>query len=119
MHGDMLASARAAYLAAQGRGGMSPLAAYRRLRKAHDYIAWNNFSGDGDNNLVILDYRPPTPVTNASLPAHFLYGLNTKHIDSVVSRGILIVKHGRMTTVNEDKIRQFTLKQTERLWRKL
>jgi cytosine/adenosine deaminase-related metal-dependent hydrolase len=119
MHGDMLASTRAAYLAAQPRGGMSPLAAYRRLRRAHDYLSENKFTGDGENNLLILDFRPPTPVTNASLPAHFLYGLNSKHIDSVISQGKVIVKRGRMTTVNEDKVRNFTLKQTERLWRRL
>ena len=58
-------------------------------------------------------------MTAASMAGHFLYGLTSKHVDSVVSRGRLIVKRGRMTTVNEDKIRQFTLKQTERLWRRL
>ncbi|MEK7233157.1 MAG: amidohydrolase family protein [Elusimicrobiota bacterium] len=119
MHGDMLASTRAAYLSARARSGMSPLAAYRRLRRAHDYLAKNKFSGDGENNLVILDYRPPTPVTSASLPAHFLYGLSVKNIDSVVSQGKIIVRRGRMTTVNEDKVRNFTLQQAERLWRRL
>ncbi|MBI2386912.1 MAG: amidohydrolase family protein [Elusimicrobia bacterium] len=119
MHGDMLASARAAYLAAQPRGGLSPLAAYRRLRRAHDYIAENRFSGDGENNLVILDYRPPTPVTAQNAAGHFLYGLTSKHVDSVVSQGKVIVRRGRMTTVREDKVRDFTLKQTERLWRRL
>jgi cytosine/adenosine deaminase-related metal-dependent hydrolase len=119
MHGDMLASTRAAYLAAQGRDGMTPLAAYRQLRRAHDYLSENKFTGDGENNLVILDYRPPTPVTNSTLPAHLLYGLNSKHVDSVVSQGRLIVERGRMTTVDEDKVRDFTLKQAERLWRRL
>lgn len=119
MHGDMLASTRAAYLAAQKRGGMAPLAAYRRLRRAHDYLSENKFTGDGENNLVVLDYRPATNITAGNLAGHFLYGLTSKHVDSVVSRGRLIVKRGRMTTVNEDKVRDFTLKQAERLWRRL
>ncbi|PIR18532.1 MAG: amidohydrolase [Elusimicrobia bacterium CG11_big_fil_rev_8_21_14_0_20_64_6] len=119
MHGDMLASTRAAYLAAQGRGGMSPLAAYRRLRRAHDYLSENGFSGDGENNLVILDYRPPTPISAKNMAAHFLYGLTGKHVDSVISQGKLIVRRGRMTTVDEDKVQRFALKQTERLWRRL
>ncbi|MDD5304548.1 MAG: amidohydrolase family protein [Elusimicrobia bacterium] len=119
MHGDMIASTRAVYLAAQGRGGMSPLSAYRRLRRAHDYLSENKFSGDGENNLVILDYRPPTPVSTGNLAGHFLYGINASHVDSVVSGGKLIVKNKRMVLVDEDKVRQFTLKQTERLWRRL
>lgn len=119
MHGDMLASTRAAYLAAQTRGGMAPLAAYRRLRRAHDYLNENKFAGDGENNLVIQDYRPPTPVSAGNLAGHFLYGLTAKHVDSVIAQGRLIVRRGRMTTVNEDKVREFTLKQAERLWRRL
>lgn len=119
MHGDMLASTRAAYLAAQKRGGMAPLAAYRRLRRAHNYLSENKFTGDGENNLVVLDYRPATSITAGNLAGHFLYGLTAKHVDSVVSQGRLIVKRGRMTTVNEDKIQRFTLKQAERLWRRL
>lgn len=119
MHGDMLASTRAAYLASQGRGGMAPLAAYRRLRRAHDYLAENKFSGDGENNLVILDYRPPTPVSAENLAGHFLYGMNATHVGDVVSQGRLIVKNKRMVLVNEDKVQWFALKQTERLWRRL
>lgn len=119
MHGDMLASMRAAFLAAQARGGMTPLAAYRRLRRAHDYLNENKFTGDGENNLVVLDYRPATAVTAGNLAGHFLYGLTAKHVDSVIAQGRLIVRRGRMTTVNEDKVREFTIKQAERLWRRL
>ena len=119
MHGDMLASTRSAYLAAQSRGGMSPLAAYRRLRRAHDYLSDNGFSGDGENNLVVLDYTPPTPVTNANLAGHFLYGLNSSHVESVVSGGRLIVKNRRMTLVDEDAVLARARRQAERLWRKL
>ncbi len=119
MHGDMLASTRAAYLAAQKRGGMAPLAAYRRLRRAHDYLSENKFTGDGENNLVVLDYRPATNITAGNLAGHFLYGITSKHVDSVISQGRMIVRRGRMTTVNEDTVRDFTLKQAERLWRRL
>lgn len=119
MHGDMLASTRAAYLAGRARGGMSPLDAYRRLRRAHDYLAVNGFTGDGENNLVVLDYDPPTPVTPANLAAHFLYGLGRCHVESVVSGGRLIVRRRRMVGVDEDKARKFIRKQAKRLWQRL
>ncbi|HAZ08885.1 MAG TPA: amidohydrolase [Elusimicrobia bacterium] len=119
LNADMLASTRAAYLAGRARGGMSPLDAYRRLRKAHEYLAVNGFTGDGENNLVILDYAPPTPVTPANLAAHFLYGLGRCHVESVISAGRLIVRRRRMVGVDEDKIREFTSKQAEKLWRRL
>jgi len=119
MHGDMLDSTRAAYFAARARGGMAPLDAYRQLRRAHEYLSQNEFAGDGSNNLVVLDYAPATPVAPRNLAAHFLYGLGRAHVESVISRGRLIVRGRRMVTVNEDKVRQFTRKQAERLWRRL
>lgn len=119
MHGDMLASTRAAYLATQARGGMSPLAAYRKLRRAHDYLAINGFDGDGDNNLMVLDYAPATPITEQNLAGHFIYGMNSSHVRHVISNGRLIVKNRRMTTVDEDKILKGASKQAERLWRRL
>ena len=119
MNGDMIGSTRAAYLAAQARGGMTPLAAYRRLRRAHDYLSLNGFDGDGDNNLVVLDYAPPTPVTPRNLAGHFAYGLDRGHVEHVISGGKLIVRGRRMATVDEDNIREFTRKQALRLWRKL
>lgn len=119
MHGDMLASTRAAYLAAQTRGGMTPLAAYRRLRRAHDYLSLNGFAGDGSNNLVVLDYAPATPVETGNLAGHFLYGLGSRHVESVISRGRLIVSRGRMTSVDEESVLEKARAQAERLWRRL
>ncbi len=119
MHSDMLASANAAYLGGQATGGLSPQDAYRRLRRVHHYLAENDFQGDGDNNLVVLDYRPPTPVTAKNWPGHVIYGLRRAHVHHVIAQGRLIVEAGVVKTVNEDKLLEFTRKQAERLWRRL
>ena len=119
MHGDMLASARAAYLSGRAQAQGTPLEAYRRLRRAHDYLAEGGFSGDSDNNLVLLDYVPPTPIDAGNWAAHVLYGLGRAHVESVISRGRLIVSGRRMLSVDEDAVRAQARRQTERLWRRL
>ena len=116
MHGDVLASARAAYLEADS---MSPLDAYRRLRRVHDYLATNNARGDGANNLVVLRYDEPTPVTPENWPAHVVYGLHRGHVEHVISAGRLIVERGRVTTVDEAEVRALGAAQAQRLWEKL
>lgn len=116
MHGDALGSARAAYLAAEA---MSPLDAYRRLRRVHDYLAANRFTGDGANNLVVLRYEEPTPTTTDNWPAHVFYGLHRGHVEHVISSGRLIVESRRMTTVDEDEVRAFSASQAKRLWERL
>ncbi|TBR22451.1 amidohydrolase, partial [bacterium] len=119
MHGDMLASVRAAYHAGCAAGGMAPLDAYRRLRRAHDYLSSNGFAGDGPNNLVVLDYRPPTPFGPDNWAAHVVYGLGAAHVESVVSSGRLIVEERRLKTVDEDKVVAAARKEALRLWRRL
>ena len=66
MHSDMLRSAKAAFLTGQLSEGLDMAGVYSRFRKVHDYIGDNGFSGDGDNNLVILDYDSPTDINESN-----------------------------------------------------
>ena len=119
MHGDMLSSARAAYFAGRAEGAMTPLDSYRRLRRAHDYLESNGFPGDGSNNLVVLDYRPPTPITPENWVGHAAYSLGAEHVESVISQGRLIVENRRMTTIDENAVTALARRQARRLWDKL
>lgn len=116
MNGDCLAATRATFLAGQSADTPSPLGVYRRLRRVHEYLAGNGFTGDGGNNLVILDYVPPTPVTSGNWPAHMVYALNRSHVDTVISDGRVIVSGGRSTLVDEQEIMSEAREQAARLW---
>jgi len=119
MHSDMLSSARAMYLEAQTMGGLSPFDAVARLRNVHNYLASNSFKGDGENNLVILDYQTPTEVTQANWPAHAMYALNSSHVHSVIARGRLIFDARELTTIDAGAARANAREQAERLWKLL
>ncbi len=118
MHSDMLRSARAAYWAGQVENA-SPQDIYTRFRKIHHYLAENHFSGDGANNLVVLNYDSPTEVTPENFLAHFIYGIESRHVESVISSGKLIFHHGSILTVDEQDVLHFTREQARRLWEKL
>jgi cytosine/adenosine deaminase-related metal-dependent hydrolase len=119
MHSDMLKSAQAAFF-----NGIDPEHAglaeiYRRLRSVHDYLQENGFSGDGENNLVVLDYPSPTPVNEKNFLGHFFYGLGSRHVESVIARGKLIVEKRRIVTVREEEVMALTRAGAARLWRRL
>ena len=116
MHSDMLAALRASYLAAQSGGGLSPLQAYRRLRRAHEYLEENGFMGDGDNNLVILDYPTPTPVTTANWPAHCAYSLSAAHVRSVIAKGKVVLEDGVIVSIDVERELARAREAAERLW---
>jgi cytosine/adenosine deaminase-related metal-dependent hydrolase len=85
----------------------------------HDYIRENGFSGDGDNNLVILDYDSPTDINAGNFLGHFVYGIDARHVDSVIAGGRLIVENRRLLTADEDEILAFSREMGRKLWAKL
>ena len=116
MHSDMLQSAKAAFFVGQRYDNVDFPGIYERFRKIHHYVKQNNFEGDGENNLVILDYDAPTPFNKENFLGHFVFGLNSNHINSVISKGKLIVKGKKLQTINEDEVLAFTKEQAKRLW---
>jgi cytosine/adenosine deaminase-related metal-dependent hydrolase len=119
MHSDMLRSAKAAFLTGQAVEGIDMIGIYERFRNVHNYIAANEFIGDGDNNLVILDYNSPTEINQTNFLGHFAYGLDACHVDSVVARGQWVVKNKTLMTVDEDEILAFAREMGNKLWGKL
>jgi cytosine/adenosine deaminase-related metal-dependent hydrolase len=119
MHSDMLRSAKATFLIGQATEGLTMEAVYRRFRKVHNYIRENGFSGDGENNLVILDYDSPTDINASNFLGHFVYGIDARHVDSVIAGGKLIVENRRLLTVAEDEILAYSREMGRQLWAKM
>lgn len=119
MHSDMLRSSKASYFVGQGFDSIDFQSAYDRFRNVHRYLSENDFAGDGESNLVVLDYDTPTEMNESNFLGHFIFGLNSNHIEHVISDGKLIVKDRKLTTVDEDEVLKFTKEQSKRLWKKM
>lgn len=116
MHSDMLRSAKVGFFKNQEKGGMSYDEFYRRFRNASQYLSSNGFTGDGENNLVVLDYDPPTDFGQYNLVGHILFGIDSTHVESVISQGRLIVKNRKLTMTDEAEINAFARKQADKVW---
>ncbi len=119
MHSDMLKSAQAAYFDGIDPERVDVADIYSRLRRVHDYLSENGFAGDGENNLVVLDYPSPTPVSEKNFLGHLFYGIHSGHVDSVIARGKLIVENKKVLTVNEEEVLALTRAGAEKLWQKM
>jgi len=116
MHSDMLRSAKAAFFAGQAIDPIGYDGIYHRFRNVHHYLYENGFTGDGENNLLVLDYDTPTPFGTDNFYGHFLFGIESGHVKHVISDGKLMVENGRVLTVDEDKILANARIQAQRLW---
>ena len=119
MHSDMLRSSKSAFYSGIKYEKQSYEDIYKRFRNSHNYLNDNNFMGDGENNLIILDYQPRTIFNKDNFLGHFIFGWDSSQIQHVISNGKLIVKDKKMTTVSEDDIYKFSREQSEILWGKL
>jgi cytosine/adenosine deaminase-related metal-dependent hydrolase len=119
MHSDMLRSAKSAFFAGHNYDNIDYPETYRRFRNVHNYLHSNGFENDGENNLVVLDYDTPTPLTANNFLGHFLFGIEGKHARHVISNGKLIVENGKLITVNEEEILAESRVLAVRLWDKM
>jgi len=119
MHSDMLQSAKAAFFAGQKSDTIDYQSAYQRFRNVHHYLNSNNFVGDGENNLVVLDYDTPTAFHHDNFLGHFLFGINSNHVLHVISKGELIVKNKQIQKVDETEILEVSRLLSEKLWTKM
>jgi cytosine/adenosine deaminase-related metal-dependent hydrolase len=119
MHSDMLRSAKAAFFAGHNFDAIDYSETYRRFRNVHHYLHSNWFAGDGENNLVVLDYDSPTPLTSDNFPGHFLFGIESRHVSHVISQGKLIVENRKILSVDEYAINKESRGQAKRLWKQM
>jgi cytosine/adenosine deaminase-related metal-dependent hydrolase len=119
MHSDMLRTAKATFLSGQYNDTIDIEGAYARMRNIHKYLSLSGFLGDSDNNLVILDYNPATEFNQSNFLRHFIYGIDSTHIQHVISNGKIIVKNRKVTTVDEDEIKSISRELSLKLQKKI
>ncbi len=119
MHSDMVRSAQQAFFVGQTFDDIDFSSTYQRFRNVHRYLNENGFTGDGENNLVVLNYKSPTPVTEDNFLGHFIFGLQAADVEHTISNGKLVMKNRHIETINEDDVLTFSRKQALRLWEKM
>ncbi len=115
LHGDVLRSARAAYLVGQ-EDGLAPQTAWNLLWNNQRYLEAHHPTAARRNDLVLLDYTPPTPLDAANLAAHACFGLDSRHVRTVIAAGKVVVDGGSLTCIDEAATMQFCREQARRLW---
>ncbi len=105
---DVLAEARAAFLGMRDTGRQGALAATfemlaggHRLADAFFGLPLGKLDARAPADLVVLDYRPPTPLEAGNLAGHLLFGLDRSHVRSTMVAGRFVLRDRRVTTVDE------------------
>lgn len=119
MHSNMMRSAQWAFFAGLEKDTIDIPKAYNRLRNAHNYLAANNFKGDGENNLSIFEYNAPTPLTQSNFLSHFFFAFENRQIESLIVNGKFVMKNKVIQNIDEDLVMKEAQKLALSLWKKM
>jgi putative selenium metabolism protein SsnA len=67
-------------------------------------------------DLVVLDYSAPTPMTEKNIGGHFLFGMNSSMVESVMVGGKWVVKYRQVVCVDVQKVFEKASKVAKKLW---
>jgi cytosine/adenosine deaminase-related metal-dependent hydrolase len=70
-------------------------------------------------DFVVLDYRPPTPLTDDNLAGHWVYGLSSRMVRDVYVAGDPVVTGRRLTRVDAREVWDRSAREAERLWARM
>jgi putative selenium metabolism protein SsnA len=70
-------------------------------------------------DIVVLDYQPPTPMTTENIAGHFLFGMNSAAVESVMVGGKWIVKNRILVGFDVESVYEKTKKVAKKLWNKM
>jgi cytosine/adenosine deaminase-related metal-dependent hydrolase len=70
-------------------------------------------------DLLVLDYTPPTPLLGRNLLGHFLFGMSSGMVRSVMVNGKWRMHNRQLVGIDEEKVMNEAVKVARRLWKRM
>jgi len=70
-------------------------------------------------DLAILDYYPPTPLSEANFLGHLIFGLVDAPVDTTVCRGKIIMQGKKILNMDEERLAAQSRELAPKMWRRL
>jgi putative selenium metabolism protein SsnA len=70
-------------------------------------------------DLAILDYQPPTPLSEANFLGHLIFGLVDATVDTTVCRGKILMRAKKILVMDEERIAARSRELAPKMWKRL
>lgn len=131
---DMFAEMTAAYLAQKmARADPQALPADDVVRAAvahnahiagvslgglHSPVRLGQLAVGAPADVILVDYKPPTPVTAANLPWHLIFGVDGGMVTTTMVAGRLLMHNRQLLTLDEERIFAQARRHAAALWQR-
>jgi putative selenium metabolism protein SsnA len=129
MNSDMLAQMRCAYLLhrlANRDPRVAFLEAPQLLLQNNAAIAKRQFGlqlgeiAEGlPADLAIIDYQPPTPLSEANFLGHLIFGLVDATVDTTVCKGKILMQGKQVLSMDEERLAARSREIAPEMWKRL
>ena len=70
-------------------------------------------------DLAIIDYQPPTPLSEANFLGHLIFGLVDATVDTTVCKGKILMQEKRVLSMDEERIAARSREIAPLMWQRL
>jgi len=70
-------------------------------------------------DVILVDYPSPTPITVGNLTRHLILGWDGARVDTTIVGGRVLMRHGRLTTLDEEAVAVRSRDLARQLWRRI
>jgi cytosine/adenosine deaminase-related metal-dependent hydrolase len=127
MHSNIARSTKQLFLLARGQENSVEKSVelvkkiyFDQLTFAKRYFEDFSSLAEGERaDMILWDYVPPTPLTRENFWSHYIYGILESPVNTVLQKGIFLMRDFQLPGLNESKIRGEIFMQGERLFNKL
>jgi len=77
---------------------------------------WGRVAEGYTADLVITDYRNPTPMTKENAASHFVWGMSSNCVESVIVDGKIVLENRRFPNIDEEEIYKKAAECAKKVW---
>ena len=70
-------------------------------------------------DIIIVGYEAPTPITEATVASHLLFGVSGRLVDTTIVNGRVIMKERELLVIDEEKLMRESREQAAKLWARI
>jgi cytosine/adenosine deaminase-related metal-dependent hydrolase len=67
-------------------------------------------------DIIIVDYKGPTPVNENTINSHILFGISGRHVDTTIINGKIIMKERELINIDEEALMAKSRELAQKLW---
>ena len=70
-------------------------------------------------DIIIVDYKAPTPLNAGTLNSHILFGVTGRHVDTTIINGKVIMKDRVLLNIDEEALLAKSRELAQSLWSRI